>query len=605
MDVSLPDGTVIKGVPEGTTKTELLGRLQLAKHPAAEGLMRQMASEQATADTSGFGKFLAGAGKSVADVGLGIRQLVGNAPQQEVDESKARDAALMNSGAGMAGNITGNVAQALLPGLGAVGAGKTMALPALQAAGKLALTSPASMTGALASGGLGAAQGFLQPTAEGDSRGMNTGVGLLGGAGIPVLGMAAKTGKGLLEPLYQGGRDAIVGRALRDAAGPNSNSVIQNLKTAAPLVPGSQPTAAEVANSGGIAAMQRAASAVDPEAYATRAAQQNEARVRAIEELAGTSGERDFHSAARSASADDLYKTAYDKGVDIRRNPVTGHFLPKAEIAGVKGEITKLMQRPAVQDAMEQARTLAANEGVNLKDPAGSVKGLDYLKRALDDKIGVSSGNEQRVMVDLKNRLLTTIDRLSPDYAQARVTFAEMSKPINQMDVAQEIADKSVNKLTGILQPQAFAKSLSDDTAARATGFGKATLENTMEPGQLSTLNNIKADLARSVAARDMGRGAGSDTVQKLAMTNLMQQAGLPVGLLNTPGLGRLGNWAFSHADAEMKQSLASGLLNPQQTAKLMEKATPSERAKIVSGLLRSATPAMIGGTTGLLNARQ
>ena len=608
-EVETKDGIVVRGIPDDVRpddprvkqKVET-ARLQM-KTSAAEKTTKQ-AGAMALEGMSGIDKFLAGAGKSIADVGLGIRQLTGFAGQDEVDESKARDDALMDSGSGFAGNITGNVAQAFLPGLGAVGAGKAVGLPMLQAAGRTAMTAPATLTGAGVVGGLGAAQGAVQPVGSGESRVFNSAAGLIGGAAIPVAGMTLKAGKGILEPLYEGGRNTIVGRALNEAAGQNAGQVIQNLKGAQQLVPGSAPTAAEVANSGGIAALQRTASAVDPEAYATRAAQQNEARVSALTDLAGTGGQREFYDASRRSAADDLYTKAYDRGVDIRRSPVTGHFLPKAEVSGVKGEISKLLQRPAIQDAVAQARILAANEGVSMKDMAGSVKGLDYVKRALDDQIGKVAGNEQRVLVDLKNRLLTTIDRLSPDYAQARVTFKDMSKPINQMDVAQEIADKSINKLTGIIQPQAYARALSDDTAQRATGFGKATLENTMEPGQLGILEAIKGDLARSVAARDMGRGAGSDTVQKLAMTNLMNQAGLPVGLLNLPGLGRLGSWVYSQADGQMKQALATGLLNPKQTAILMEQATPSERSKLITGLLKMTATPVAGGSVGLLNAQ-
>lgn len=538
----------------------------------------------------------AGAGKAPTDLGMGIRQIIGNASQQEVDEKKALDAPLMQTAGGIGGNIGGNVAMSLLPGLGAVGIGKNLAMPAVQAAGKLALTAPATMTGAAVSGGMGGLQGLLQPVATDDSRIFNGVAGFVGGAAVPVAGMALKAGKGLLEPLYQGGRDEIVGRALRSAAGDNADTVIKNLKGAKELVPGSKPTAAEVANSGGIAAIQRAASAVDPEAYATRAAQQNEARVGLLDRLAGSKTKKEAAAMAREAAAGPLYKSAMELGVDPEMAKV------------LQPQIKNLMERMP-SGVMEKARELARLNGETLgKD--GSVQGLHYMKLAVDDMLdagkqtGIGS-QMSRGLTQFKNDLVTVIDDLSPQYKRARETFAARSAPINQMDVAQEISDKSVNKLTGLLQPQSYAKALSDDTAVRATGFSKATLADTMGPKKLGQLEAIKEDLMRSVAARDMGRGAGSDTVQKLAMTNLMQQSGLPVGLLNMPGLGRLGNWVYSNADEEMKRSLAQGLLNPSQTARLMEKATPNEKAALVSGLLRmTATPVATGGTMGLLGAQ-
>jgi hypothetical protein len=314
-----------------------------------------------------------------------------------------------------------------------------------------------------------------------------------------------------------------------------------------------------------LAALQRSAATVDPESYAARAVQQDEARSAELADLAGTKGARDFAAANRDATAKQLYDQAYDVGLDLTKmSPAR------------RGEITKLMQRPAVQDAMGQAKLLAANEGVKLDNPAGSVKGLDYLKRALDDQIEKSSGNEQRILVGVKNRLLTTVDTLSPEYAAARKVFQDMSKPINEMDIAQEIANRSTNKLTGALMPASFGRAMTDDVAQSATGYGKATLENSIDPANLARLQNLKSDLARSVQARDLGRGPGSNTVQNLAMQNLIQRSGMPEGVINAPALGRFGSWMYDKADEAMKKRLAAALLNPQDTAALLSRAPPA-----------------------------
>lgn len=78
-----------------------------------------------TEGMSGFDKFAAGAGKAVADMGRGVGQVLGMVSQQDIDEAKARDKALMDTGAGMAGNFAGTVAAlapaAFIPGAGTVG----------------------------------------------------------------------------------------------------------------------------------------------------------------------------------------------------------------------------------------------------------------------------------------------------------------------------------------------------------------------------------------------------------------------------------------------------------------------------------------------------
>lgn len=552
IDVQLPDGTLIQGVPDGTTKLQLLAKLQKNKHPAAEALGREMAGTMAAEGSTGMEKFNAGVGLGFQNIGRGAKQLIG----MDTDKSTAEaDKALLNTGSGLSGNIIGNVA-AFAP-LSMVPGANTIA----------------------GAGSIGATMGALQPTEATGERLKNMFVGGVlgtGGQGVaahPVEVMEGaknlltrpfKGAKALVEPLYEQGRNQILARTLSNATN-NRQDVVKNLRNAQTLVPGSSPTAAEVGDSGGLAALQRSASAVDPEAYATRAAQQNEARSKSLLDMAGTQGEREFTAANRAATASDLYKQAYDLGIDLTKmSPAR------------RGEITKLLRTPALQNAVGEARVLSQNEMTNVKNPAGSVQGLDYVKRALDDQIKKATGNEQRVLVGLKDRLLTTIDTLSPEYAAARKVYADMSKPITQMDIAQHIADKSISPLTGAIKPEMYARALSDNTAASVSGMRNATLENTMTPEQLGALGNIREDLARSVKARDMGRGSGSDTTQKLAMSNLMQQSGLPMGVLNMPGMPRVANWIYSASDEQMRNALSKILLDPQETARIMSMTKPT-----------------------------
>ena len=511
-----------------------------------EASTRRLAAQMAAEGSTGMEKFNAGVGLAFQNIGRAGKQMLGFNADKSTAES---DRALLGTGAGMGGNIIGNIA-AMAP-LAVVPGANTIA----------------------GAGAIGATMGALQPADAIKDRLTNMAIG--GGLGAATQGVAAhpveiwegaknlvkapfKGGKALVEPLYESGRNQILSRTLQRATN-NRQDVPLNLRNAQEIVPGSFPTAAEVGQSGGLAAMQRAAAAVDPESYATRAAQQNEARVRSLLDVAGTDGARTFTAANRAATADDLYKQAYDIGVDMSKmSPAR------------RGEITKLLRTPAIQAAVKDAQRLARNEMTNIGNPAHSVKGMDYLKRALDDQIKAAQGNEQRILVGLKDRLLSTIDTLSPEYAAARKVYADMSRPITQMDIAQSIADRSISPLTGNIKPEMYARALSDDTAASVSGMRNATLENTMEPQQLAALGNIREDLARSVAARDMGRGPGSDTVQKLAMTNVLQQSGLPMGVLNTPTIGRFSNWVYSDADQQMRQALSRMLLDPQETARIM-----------------------------------
>jgi hypothetical protein len=538
-----------------------------------------------TEGMSAFEKGAAGFGKAMVDTARGIGQLIpGLVSREEVAEARRLDAPLMNTTAGTVGNVAGNIGMlaptALIPGAATIRGGAA----------------------------IGALTGLIQPsTSTGETAG-NVLLGGVAGGAVPAAVRGYQAAKSAAEPFYESGKNAIVGRALNRAAGKDAPAVAKRLKEVSQpfvgpsqgtprtlmgeYVPGSVPTVGQAAQNPGVAALERAAVAANPEmtnAVSQTMQAQNAARVGALENMAGSDGARTFAGEMRDGTAQQLYDLAYKKGLP----PFT-----KQQQAIVED----LMKRPAVKGghmapgAMDDAKTLARNEGLNIADPAGSVKGLDYVKRALDDKIAKADGNERRILMGIKEKLVGLMDEVSPDYAAARKTFAEMSRPINQMDVAQSIADKSVNKLTGNLQPSAYARALSDQTAAGATGLRSATLEGTMAPAQMNVLNSILLDLQRANAAQTVGRGVGSDTVQKLAYTNMLDQAGVPTFLRNFAPAQLLGNLgsrgadlAYGRANRELGNRLAEVMLDPEQAATLMLSSGPAGQNALALLLQRAA----------------
>lgn len=173
-------------------------------------------------------KVLAGVGKSMVDTVRGVGQLardyvlpsgladsLGLPTQADADETKRRDAALMNTGAGTAGYLGGTIASALFPagvvGVGAKYASKVASLPAaVRAAASVtgtaadAFINPSTYKAAAAAGAL---QGVVQPLATGDSRGFNTlvgvGGGLLGNGVANSIGRIAQPFKNALDDVSQ------------------------------------------------------------------------------------------------------------------------------------------------------------------------------------------------------------------------------------------------------------------------------------------------------------------------------------------------------------------------------------------------------------------
>lgn len=457
--------------------------------------------------------------------------------------------------------------------------------------------------------GMGALSGALTPEETNlspeefkNAKAQNVGIQSTLGGAFPIVGQVLKTGynagKALVEPLYTGGREAIIGRALREYAGNEAEKAVANLKAAKELVSGSMPTVGEAAGVPSLAAAQRAATAVSQEAtnsMAARQVAQNEARVASLRDLAGTEGERASLNLARENAAEDLYKSAFSKKMTLTPE--------------LTKEVNQLVQTPAIKDAMKQAQVNAKNLGIDINNPKGSIQGLHQTKLAIDDAIerlkkpdmSTAEKNKMAGLVAAKNRLVGFLenDQISPEYKVARETYAAMSKPINEMDFIQNIANKVVNPLNEKMYAGKFAQNLENLNP------------NVVSPEKASALEAIKQDLARSQFAENAGRGVGSDTIQKLAYGNMLNQINLPNllrrrGLAETAGnlLARASDVVYGKANKDLANQFAQTLLNPHEAASYMEiaktipkgtKMTPEaakemERANLAKLLLMQST---------------
>ena len=197
-------------------------------------VVRKIAGEKydPTEGMSGMDKFLAGAGKSFSETGAGIKQIgagLGNLLGLVSDETVAgmkadeaerrkRDAPLMDTGTGFAGNLAGYVAQAAALPVG--GAGALTARVGAPAAVTRVLANPVAESALY-----GLMQGAAAPVVEGESRGQNAALGgLLGGASTAALqgvGRALQAPGNMIDNAMQGRSTSEYARAvgLLDEAG--------------------------------------------------------------------------------------------------------------------------------------------------------------------------------------------------------------------------------------------------------------------------------------------------------------------------------------------------------------------------------------------------
>lgn len=202
-----------------------------------------------------------------------------------------------------------------------------------------------------------------------------------------------------------------------------------------------------------------------------------------------------------------------------------------------------ILKRPSIQAAQATARRLAAENGEELTD-LGSVKGLDYLVKSLDNKIsaaknvGSSVGKEElRALTKTKADLIGLIEEVAPAYKAARDNFAGMSRQVNSMDVGRDLLNRMQSPLaragaSGREMKNEFARALEGATESvkRSTGMD-LPLDRVMNTRDVQTLRNVARDMARAAKADDMGRAVGSNTAQNLAAQNLMRRVLGPTGM--------------------------------------------------------------------------
>jgi hypothetical protein len=194
--ITAPDGKKYKVSGNGTKEDALAHfQAQYASQQQPAQPQPQQPTPQAQPDYSPLGSdyenFMAGAGKSVVDAGRGLKQigtnighglgLVSDETQQKVqadiDESRRLDAPLMNTKAGVGGDIAGTLATTLIPG-GMAAKGAEAAGLARTANVARSFVNPTTFKAAAA---VGATQGALQPVASDESRLGNAAKGAAGG----------------------------------------------------------------------------------------------------------------------------------------------------------------------------------------------------------------------------------------------------------------------------------------------------------------------------------------------------------------------------------------------------------------------------------------
>jgi hypothetical protein len=404
---------------------------------------------------------------------------------------------------------------------------------------------------------------------------------------------------------------------LMRAAEGQAPEIINALRNAQEIVPGSLPTAAEAAAGTGIVGYQqlgKSAARELPTEFKARKAAQGEAQRAAIQQVGKTPEELAQAEALRAATAEKNYGLA------------------DQILASTDPQYSDLLKRPAMQAALTKARELAANKDVTFEigqtrpkqtvpssivDEQGRPVGetvipaqvselpgtsIQFIKEAFDDLINDPNaagfkGNEARAITSVKNEFLKWADAKNTPYAQARSIFADQSKPVNQMQIGQYLEQKFTPTLgqgTAADRANAFAAALESapTTIKKATGENRyKTLTEALTPDQIKILDDVKADLARTAKSRDLASGNVKQEFDVAKATSAIGGETIFPNMINTITTVTNTVWRKlrGQIDQKLAAEIATEMLFPGKAADALEKAFKQYQRRELAGEVLSA----------------
>lgn len=608
---------------------------------------------------SAMSRGLAGFQKAMKDTGRGIVQALtpddsesGRAVQASIDEAKRLDAPLMNTTGGTVGNVIGYGAiaapTAIIPGantvLGSAALGGLMGGLQPTATGESTIENAAT---GFALGGAGQAIGnaipkvagaLVRPFTEG---GRNRIVGEVlerfarepdaianaaatqsavpgvqftlaeasGDRGLAALQRAAQS----LDPSIsaelgerafqntQAVRGALAGIAGDDTA--RAAAVTARKQAAEPLYTAARSSVAEVDPS-------RTVSLIDRLVKANPA---NRPMTSALADIRDTL----FESYPAQQRGSDAWKVLNDAlqgrnagapgSVDMKAARTVLDRLRKGTIdAGeAVADLKKIKPKgKAFTEALDLAKQYVETpDYVVRQNPRELISAVENIKSLLAKE---DNAFVKRELTTVKNSLLNQIKKTVPEFSQAERTFAQMSQPINQMDIGRALYNKLVPALAdvpgvGLDRSRAanFAELLrgGDKLAKDVTGMKSARLGSILNQGQQDTLGAVTDYLARR-AAVDAVPVPRSDTAVNLASQNIIRQIVGPLGLPQSWAesvagkmVGRPISAIARPAEERLQQQLVQALADPQRAATLMQSIQPSQAEALAQALYQRALP--------------
>jgi hypothetical protein len=282
------------------------------------------------------------------------------------------------------------------------------------------------------------------------------------------------------------------------------------------------------------------------------------------------------------------------------------------EVQKVTNRIDGIMRTPGMRASQvveksmnairDRLKTISREDGtIDAHDLYTVRKELgNYIQNAAKESASWDKRLTSGLQVELQHSIDDAIEATAPGFKAYLARYKDMSKPIDQMKVIQEIQRRSQLSSADITTGQEFLGAGRFDAALK-TALQKNAAKLT--PDQIQRLKAIRTDLQYGQAINGpLVKAPGSDTFQNLSIAQVIgagSKTAHPALRLLTKPL----DWVYriGGTDESINAILTDAMLDPKLAATMLQKATPksvqsfSEALRIRS--LQSGTAAALGSS--------
>jgi hypothetical protein len=258
------------------------------------------------------------------------------------------------------------------------------------------------------------------------------------------------------------------------------------------------------------------------------------------------------------------------------------------EKAGADKSLQSMLSKPSMKAALNDALLSAQETGTYFPAAAGekfSVANLQRIKESLDANIAaakasVNAGKRPELspteLTATKNQFIDWLGNKVPEWKTARETYAEQSKPINRMEIRQELAKRLMSNKNpeGKLQAGVFENALAQahGTIKKATGEARyEKLSDIFTSNDMKDMQNVSDELARTAKTEEQAsRGAMAGKITPASTIPLAPGLISKVVTITNTIIRKLQGKVTEKVARDLAMDL---VVNPEQGAIALEKA--------------------------------